>query len=62
MMEEEKQSEHQPQDDSVDDPVSNSISYGLLPMPDMSGEKNRAGSIADTHIDSDVKDELANMF
>ena len=58
MMEEEKQSEHQVEDGTVD----TSISYGLLPMPDMTGEKKRAESIANTQIDCEVKDELADLF
>lgn len=58
MMEEEKQSEHKAEDGTVD----TSISYGLLPMPDMTGEKKRAESIVDTQIDCTVKDELADLF
>jgi hypothetical protein len=58
MMEEEKQSEHQGEDETV----KTGISYGLLPMPDMSGEKKRSESIVETQIDGEVRDELASMF
>ena len=57
MMEEEKQSEHQDQEDS--EGPERRTSYGLLPQPDM---KMRSASIADVQIKSDVKDELASLF